>query len=127
MKAHEMPKAFYWGKPRGVGAVCIKAQKRDLSFLSAYACEYWRNPMIEKRVVKYIKIQPSPETPSSDIGKFQIQFEDGSDITPAVFAEQDFVWPSYPLIVDNEEHATMFSRCWESYIHAQVSVAGQDG
>ena len=82
--------------------------------------------MMEKKLVKYAKIESSPETPSTDIGKYQIQFEDGSEITPAEFAEQDFVWPSYPLIVDNEEHARMFSMCWESYIHAQISVNGKN-
>ncbi len=113
-------------RPTGVAALFIKSQKRGFCYLSEYVYDFWKNPMIEKKIVSYTKISPSPSTPSSRIGKYQIHFEGGSEISPKSFTDLDFTWPSYPLIVDNEEHAKMYASCWESYLHAQITIVGKD-
>lgn len=87
--------------------------------------------MTEKKIVSYTKISPSPSTPSSRIGKYQIHFEGGGEISPKSFTDIGFTWPSYtwpsyPLIVDNEEHAKLYASCWELYLHAQITIVGKD-
>jgi len=73
-------------------------------------------------LIDYQKVEPKMDVHPSEIGKYKIFLKDGTPLTLKALYEfdPDFVWPNYPVTVDNEEDAKTFAMCWREYIHSHI-------
>ena len=73
--------------------------------------------IMQKPELKHTKIESDRTTPSHHVGKWKITYDDGKEIVPLPLTE-DEEWPSYPTILDTEEDAKVYKKCWADYIYA---------
>tara|TARA_A100001037_G_scaffold252780_1_gene236951 strand:- start:584 stop:814 length:231 start_codon:yes stop_codon:yes gene_type:complete len=71
--------------------------------------------------VTYSKVPFTRDTQSSHIGKWRIHYQNGDPITldPGVEPEN---WPDYPVIVEDEEEAVIFSQSWNDWLSTRASL-----
>jgi hypothetical protein len=72
---------------------------------------------MKKPQLKHARIESDHSTPSHHVGKWRVSYVDGREIIPLPLTP-DEEWPSYPTILDTEEDAEMYKKCWADYIYA---------
>ncbi len=102
----------------------ILSQKRETSALQEYIIMTIKGLWTDrKNLLKVEKVDYNNSHPN-DIGKYKIKFQDGADLIHSNVVEHipDFMWPTYPTVLDTEKEANLFKECWTEYIDTQVRM-----